>query len=376
MDKFTVEKTSGEARAGFLPTQRGIIKTPVFMPPATRGAIKGGVSFDDLESTGIQICLGNTYHLYLRPGPELVAQFGGLHDFMKWQKPILTDSGGFQVFSIKSKKITDEGVSFRSHINGDLFYLDAETSIDIQHKLGSDILMIFDECPPNKPNWHKIAKAVDRTAAWAKRSKEAFSERVDMTKPVSRRPQLFGIVQGGSFEDLRSRSLQTMIDLDFDGIALGGLAVGETNEEMYKVVGEHAPQLPANKPRYLMGVGMPRDLLECIERGIDMFDCVLPMRNARHGLAYTYSGVKRIKNAEYRTKDEVLEPSLKDYVSVEKRFSCAYLHHLMRVDEDLGKRLLTMHNLAFYQDLMAQARKHIVLGDFSKWKKEVLSAME
>lgn len=375
MHNFLLESTSGSARAGILKTQRGDIQTPVFMPPATRGAIKASLTPEDLTQTQTQICLGNTYHLYLRPGSEIIKQSGGLHKFMKWDKPILTDSGGFQVFSIRSKKISDEGVHFRSHIDGDEFFLNAQKSIEIQHDLGSDIIMAWDECPPNVPNWHKIKKAVDRTTQWAKESLEYHFSIYDQTLSPETRPQIFGIIQGGCYPDLREQSLEEITNLPFDGYALGGLAVGETNTEMYKVVERMTPKMPEDRPRYLMGVGTPLDLLECIERGIDMFDCVLPMRNARHGKVYTWNGVINIKNAQYREDLSVLDASIPDYVNQEKQFTRAYLHHLFRVGEDLGRRLLTMHNIAFYQDLMRQAREHIQAGDFGEWKAKILKQL-
>ncbi len=376
MKNFKIQATDKQARAGILKTRRGDIQTPVFMPPATRGAIKAAISPEDLTQTGTQICLGNTYHLYLRPGEKIISQHGGLHNFMKWDKPILTDSGGFQVFSIKSKKITDDGVFFRSHIDGSEFFINAEKSMQIQHDLGSDILMAWDECPPNVPNWHKIKKAVDRTTQWGKESLEYHFSKFDQKLAPDKRPQLFGIIQGGCFDDLRQQSLQELTALPFDGYALGGLAVGEAPKQMYEVVGRMAPQMPEQKPRYLMGVGTPTDLLENIERGIDMFDCVLPMRNARHGTAYTWDGPVRIQNAKYKTDENVLEKELEDYVNKEKQYSRAYLHHLFRVGEDLGKRLLTMHNIAFYQDLMSKARTEIERGNYSQWKTDVLERFE
>lgn len=373
MSNFELKNTEKSARAGVLKTRRGDVPTPVFMPVATRAAIKAGVSFEELADTGAPICLGNTYHLFLRPGEELVEKFGGLHGFMKWDRPILTDSGGFQVFSIKQKKITEDGVYFNSHINGERFYLDAEKSIDIQHKLGADVIMAFDECPPNVPKFHKIRRAVEKTTAWAKRSLDAHFKKYPQDLAPTERPQIFGIVQGGCFEVLRDRSLKEITELPFDGFALGGLAVGETNEEMYKVLDHMCPKMPEDKPRYLMGVGTPENLLEAIGRGIDMFDCVLPARNARHGTAYTWSGkIPKITAKRFREDEKVLDEKCGCPVCSKLKLSRAYLHHLYRVDEELGKRYMTLHNLHFYQDLMKRAREKILDGDFYEWKEKVL----
>lgn len=371
-NNFTLEAQSGSARAGVLKTRRGDVQTPFFMNVATRAAIKGGVSMEDLDDINTQVVLCNTYHLYLRPGEEIVKKAGGLHGFMKCEKPILTDSGGFQVFSIKSKKITDEGVWFRSHIDGKKFYLDAEKSIQIQHDLGADIIMAFDECPPNVPKFHKIRRAVERTTAWAKRSLAYHRKKFPEKMSLGEKPQLFGIVQGGCFPELRKKSLEEITELNFDGFALGGLAVGETSEEMYKVLDEMCPLMPESKPRYLMGVGTPENLLEAIERGVDMFDCVLPARNARHGTLYTWSGKMKIGNAQYRDDFEVIDPESSSPI-VQKGFSRAYLHHLYRVDEALAKRYCTMHNLHFYNELLEKAREEIFSGNFSKWKDSLLT---
>ena len=366
---FDLQYTSGSARAGVLHTRRGTVQTPFFMTVGTQAAIKGGVCMTDLSQAEAPVLLCNTYHLHLRPGEDTVAQLGGLHDFTKWSGPILTDSGGFQVFSLGRKKITDEGVRFHSHINGDTHFLDPEKSIDIQLKLGSDMLMIFDECPPNVPKYHKIRRAVERTAQWARRSKDAFMRVHDFDLSCEERPLLFGIVQGGSFADLRERSLQDMLSIGFDGYALGGLAVGESTESMYEVLDLMAPQLPEDHPRYLMGVGTPANILEAIERGIDMFDCVLPMRNARHGSLITHEGQMKITNASYARDESVLDPRCKCRVCQEG-YSRAYLSHLYRAGEDLGKRLGTIHNVSFYHQLLREAREHICVGDFAEWKRE------
>ena len=371
---FELTKTDGLARAGVLHTRRGSVQTPFFFSVATRGAIKAGVSVEDLENMGAPFLLANTYHLHLRPTSERIKKLGGLHEFTKWNGPILTDSGGFQVFSLNRKKITDEGVTFRSHIDGDKIFLDAKKSIQIQHNLDTDILMAFDECPPNVPNFYKIRRAVERTTDWAEQSLKTHFKKYPQKLSPLKRPQIFGIIQGGCFPELRKRSLEEITAMPFDGFALGGLAVGETAEEMYKVLDEICPQLPPEKPHYLMGVGTPQNLLEAIERGIDMFDCVMPMRNARHGTIFTSTGVLRITNAQFANDKTVLDKNCKCAVC-KKGYSRAYLNHLVKMNELLGARFLTIHNLSFYHQIMRDAREHIMKGDFAKWKKGVLKRM-
>ncbi len=375
MMNFEKKAQSGSARAGILKTRRGDIQTPFFLSVATRGAIKAGLSMKDLKECQAPFMLANTYHLHLRPTSELVSTQGGLHAFTGWDGPILTDSGGFQVFSLQRKKITDEGVTFWSHINGDKIYMDAEISIQIQNNLGSDILMAFDECPPNVPKFHKIRRAVERTTAWAKRSLDMHFKTYDQALGPDKRPQIFGIIQGGCFPELRKKSLREITALPFDGFALGGLAVGESEEEMYKVLDQMTSQMPEDKPRYLMGVGTPRNLLEAISRGVDMFDCVMPMRNARHGTVFSHSGQVKITRAEFREDPRVLDDQCTCSVCAEEKYSRAYLHHLFRVKEDLGRRLLTIHNLSFYHQLMSKARAHIVEGDYEIWKDEMIERM-
>ncbi len=373
---FTLEQSLTSARAGILHTRRGDVPTPFFSSVATQGVIKGGLTTDDLRNMQAPLVLANTYHLHLRPGAEIIKDLGGLHGLMKWGGPILTDSGGFQVFSIKRKKITDEGVFFNSHIDGQRFFMDAETSIRIQNNIGADILMAFDECPPNVPKFHKIRRAVERTTAWAKRSLDAHFTTWDQALPPTQRPQIFGIIQGGCFPELRQRSLEEITALDFDGFALGGLAVGETAEEMYKVLDEMCPQMPPKKIRYLMGVGTPANLLEAIGRGIDMFDCVLPMRNARHGTVYTPTGTIKIANAPYKTDNRVLDETCSCEVCAKKAYSRAYLNHLVRANEMTAARLLTTHNLHFFHKLMRDARTHILEGDFYEWKQQVIEKIK
>lgn len=375
-ENFEIKKTENRARAAVLKTRRGDIKTPFFMTVSTRGAVKGAVSMDDLHQMNAPVLLCNTYHLALRPGDELIAKAGGLHKFVKWDKPILTDSGGFQVFSLQRKKITDEGVKFRSHIDGAPFFLSPEKSIEIQHNLGADIIMAFDECPPNVPNFHKIRRAVDRTTLWAKRSYEHHFAKFSQKLSATERPQIFGIVQGGSFPELRKRSLKEITAMPFDGFAFGGLAVGEPTEKMYEVLEEFGDKLPADKPRYLMGVGTPQDLLEAISRGIDMFDCVMPMRNARHGTIFTSHGILKIENQKFTDDLSVLDEECQCEVCAGKKYSRAYLRHLLKVGEPLGARLLTIHNLHYFHNLMRTAREKILAGEFEGWKAEVLRELK
>ncbi|MCF7918260.1 tRNA guanosine(34) transglycosylase Tgt [Candidatus Gracilibacteria bacterium] len=371
-ENFVLEKTCGLARAGILKTRRGEVKTPFFLSVATRGAIKAGVSADDLMKMQAPVVLANTYHLHLRPTSECIAKLGGLHEYIKWDGPILTDSGGFQVFSLKRKKILDHGVEFRSHIDGELIFLDAKKSIEIQHNLGSDIIMAFDECPPNVPKYHKIRQAVERTTQWAKESIDAHFAKYSSKLSLLKRPQIFGIVQGGSFSDLRQKSLEEITALPFDGFALGGLAVGETTAEMYRVLDEMVSQMPEQKPRYLMGVGTPENLLEAIDRGVDMFDCVMPMRNARHGTIFTWDGILKIENSCYQEDSSVLDKHCDCEVCHSKKYSRSYLRHLLLMKEALGMRLLTIHNLSFYHQLMRTSREKILTGEFKKWKKTMI----
>lgn len=369
---YTLKAKCGSARAGVFHTRRGDIPTPFFYSVATRGTIKGGVSTEDLRQMKAPAVLANTYHLHLAPTSEVISNAGGLHKMMHWDKPILTDSGGFQVFSLSSAKITDEGVFFRSHINGDKFYMDAEKSMEIQHNIGSDVIMSFDECPPNVPKYYKIRKAVERTTAWAKRSIDYHFSKYDKSLSPTERPQIFGIIQGGCFSDLRQRSLDELSELPFDGYALGGLAVGEGEQEMYSVLNEMLPKMPEEKPRYLMGVGTPTNLLEAIGRGVDMFDCVMPMRNARHGTLFTSQGVLKITKAIYKDDHQDIDPDCPWDMGDCETFSRSYIHHLLKVGEGLGHRLATIHNLSFYHSLMREARKHIIEGDYDKWSKELI----
>ncbi|NDF12561.1 MAG: tRNA guanosine(34) transglycosylase Tgt [Proteobacteria bacterium] len=350
--RFKISTTSGHARTGVVKTAHGDIRTPAFMPVGTAATVKAMMP-ESVAATGADILLGNTYHLMLRPTAERIDALGGLHKFMHWDKPILTDSGGFQVMSLAQlRKITEKGVTFQSHIDGSKYELSPERSMEIQHLLGSDITMIFDECTPF-PATEKVAeKSMELSLRWARRSKDAYKPRKGYG--------LFGIVQGSVYHELRKRSAEALIDIGFDGYAIGGLAVGEGQKVMLEVLDYTAPLLPEDKPRYLMGVGKPDDIIEAVRRGIDMFDCVIPTRSGRNGQAFTRYGTLNIKNAKFaddaRPLDEKCEcPACKDY-------SRAYLHHLVRSGEILGSMLMTWHNLRFYQDLMAGLRAAIEEG--------------
>ncbi len=355
--KFTVKHTSGKARVGELETAHGNIQTPVFMPVGTAATVKA-TTVDDLENLGAQIILGNTYHLMLRPGAEQIAELGGLHKFMNWNKPILTDSGGFQVMSLsKIRKIKEEGVKFQSHLDGTEYMLSPERSIEIQHLLGTDITMIFDECTPF-PATHKVAKeSMELSLRWAERSKKDYKARNGYG--------LFGIVQGSTYEDLRIKSAEELGKIGFDGMAIGGLAVGEGQEEMFKTLDFTVPAIAENKPRYLMGVGKPLDIVGAVMRGVDMFDCVLPTRNARNGQIFTKQGAINITNAKYAN-----DPTPVDATSPIKAcntYSKAYLNHLMKANEILGCMLCTQINLYFYINMMKEVRKAITDGTLENY---------
>ncbi|GAB4518464.1 MAG: tRNA guanosine(34) transglycosylase Tgt [Amphiplicatus sp.] len=353
---FTLQASDGPARAGAIETPRGKIRTPAFMPVGTAGTVKAMLP-ENVRATGADIVLGNTYHLMLRPGAERVAALGGLHRFMNWPHPILTDSGGFQVMSLaKLRKLTEEGVAFQSHIDGAPHLLTPERSIEIQCLLGADIQMQLDECPAI-PIAHDAAReSMLLSVRWAERSRRAFEEKAAPGQA------LFGIVQGANYDDLRRESLARLLELDFPGYAVGGLAVGEGRAEMFRVLEVVAPEMPAGRPRYLMGVGKPADIVGAVARGIDMFDCVAPTRSGRHGQAWTRRGPINIKNAAFADDPEPLDPSLDCPAS--RDYSKAYLHHLFRAGEYLGPMLLTWHNLAYYQALMAEMRAAIAAGRF------------
>ncbi|MDO9422311.1 MAG: tRNA guanosine(34) transglycosylase Tgt [Herminiimonas sp.] len=360
MLNFKLLNTDGKARRGQLTVNHGVIETPIFMPVGTYGSVKA-MSPLELKEIDAQIILGNTFHLWLRPGNDIVAKFGGLHEFMGWDKPILTDSGGFQVFSLgEMRKITEEGVHFSSPINGDKLFLSPEVSMQIQRVLNSDIVMQFDECTPYEIDGRpatadEAAKSMRMSLRWAKRSLYEFNREENPNA-------LFGIVQGGMFEHLRDESLAGLEEIDFHGVAIGGLSVGEPKEDMLRVLEHVGPRLPANKPHYLMGVGTPEDLVQGVSNGIDMFDCVMPTRNARNGWLFTRFGDIKIKNARYKDDKQPLDETCGCYAC--RNFSRAYLHHLHRTGEILGARLNTIHNLHYYLDLMREMREAISEGRF------------
>jgi len=346
-----------KARRGRLTLPHGTVETPVFMPVGTAATVKA-IAPDDLERIGAQIVLGNTYHLFLRPGHERIRRLGGLHRFMAWDRPILTDSGGFQVYSLSaSRKIEEEGVTFRSHIDGSLKKLTPEISIEVQQALGADVIMAFDECPPAQSSRAYHEQSMARTTRWTLRSKAAWD-------PESG-SNLFGIVQGGLFADLRKRHAEELAALDLPGYALGGYSVGEPIPDMYESVSLSAPLLPEEKPRYLMGVGTPEDLVTCVGLGIDMFDCVLPTRTARNARLYTSEGVLHLRNARFADDPEPLDPNCRCYTC--ENFSRAYLRHLYLAKEILASRLASLHNLTFFCDLMAEARRQIEAGNYAAW---------
>jgi queuine tRNA-ribosyltransferase len=351
--KYELLTTDGAARRGRLTLAHGVVETPVFMPVGTYGTVKA-MTPQALTEIGAQICLGNTFHLWLRPGLEVIREFGGLHKFMGWDKPILTDSGGFQVFSLgELRKITEEGVKFSSPIDGAKLFLTPEESMRIQHALNSDIVMIFDECTPYPATRDEAAKSMRLSMRWARRSRDEHDK-------LGNTNALFGIVQGGMYEDLRDESLAGLDEIGFDGMAIGGLSVGEPKEDMARILAHTAPRLPTHKPRYLMGVGTPEDLVNAVQAGIDMFDCVMPTRNARNGHLFTRFGDVKIKNAAHRHDTRPLDESCDCYTC--RNFSRAYLHHLFRAGEILGSMLNTIHNLHYYQTVMRELRAAIESG--------------
>jgi len=357
--KYDLINTDGKARRGRLTFARGVVETPAFMPVGTYGTVKG-MKTEEVDATGADIILGNTFHLMLRPGTDIIEQHGGLHGFMNWQKPILTDSGGFQVFSLgKMRKITEEGVRFSSPVNGEKIMLTPERSMDVQRSLGSDVVMIFDECTPYPADHGVAKKSMELSLRWAQRSKDAHGD-----NPSA----LFGIIQGGMYEDLREVSVNGLKAIEFDGYAIGGLSVGEPKEDMIRILDHTAPLIPENKPRYLMGVGKPEDLVEGVRRGIDMFDCVMPTRNARNGHLFVNNGVIKIRNAVHKTDTGSLDPTCDCYTC--ENYSRAYLHHLDKCKEILGSQLNTLHNLHFYQKVMQGLRHAIEQGKLDAFVKE------
>ncbi|MCF6325086.1 MAG: tRNA guanosine(34) transglycosylase Tgt [Gammaproteobacteria bacterium] len=357
--QFELFGNDGAARRGRLHFERGDVETPAFMPVGTCATVKS-MTPEAVRETGADIILGNTFHLMLRPGTEIVEAHGGLHDFMNWQRPILTDSGGFQVFSLgELRKITEEGVTFRSPVNGDKIFLGPEESIAVQRSLGSDVVMIFDECTPHPATKAEARASMELSLRWADRSKIAHGDSTSA---------LFGIIQGGMFESLRDRSLQGLLDIGFDGYAIGGLSVGEPKEDMMRILSHTTPQMPASKPRYLMGVGKPEDIVEAVRRGIDMFDCVMPTRNARNGHLFVHSGVIRIRNAQYRNDTKPLDEHCGCYTC--QNYSRAYLRHLAATNEMLGATLHSIHNLFYYQEVMSGLRAAIKVGELEQFVAE------
>lgn len=367
---FTLLKTDTEthARAGWVETDHGIIETPIFMPVGTVGSVKGVPPRDLLDEIHAQIILGNTYHLYLRPGTGLLQKAGGLHQFNAWHKPILTDSGGFQVYSLAdNRKLTEEGVRFQSHIDGSYHQFTPEAVMDIERAIGADIIMVLDECPPGDASFEYAKKSHEMTLRWAKRCRTRFDE----TEPLYGYQQtLFPIVQGVVYPELRRASAQALVEMDFEGYAIGGLSVGEPAPLMYEMVEVVNEILPQNKPRYLMGVGTPENLIENVARGVDMFDCVMPTRNGRNGMLFTSEGIVNIKNAKWREDFSSLDPALDGYIH--RTFTKAYLHHLFKAHELLGLWIASVQNLSFYLWLMGEMRKAILEARFPQWRREWL----
>lgn len=364
---FQLNATDGGARAGTLTLPYGEVQTPIFMPVGTQGSVKT-LHPAELEELGAQIILGNTYHLWLRPGHELISEFGGLHDFTTWRKPMLTDSGGFQVWSLaKMRKISEEGVRFQSHLDGAKMMLTPELSMEIQAALGSDIAMLFDECPPYPCEEKYAADSLALTTRWARRCKDWITDKQPLTNGAPQNH--FGIVQGSVYADLREQSARELVEMDFDGYAIGGVSVGEPEVEMFRAIDHVVPFLPQDKPRYAMGLGTPPQILEMIGRGVDMFDCVMPTRIARHGVAFTLDGPIHIKNLIHAKDPRPLCESSHPHVS---RFSRSYIRHLFRAGEMLSLRLLSFHNLHFYLSLTTRARQAIVDGTFSEFKESFI----
>ncbi len=367
MAKYTLMKTEGRAKRAQFETVHGTIQTPVFMNVGTVGAIKGAVSTMDLKDIGTQVELSNTYHLHVRTGDKLIKEFGGLHKFMVWDRPILTDSGGFQVFSLAGlRKIKEEGVYFQSHIDGHKIFMGPEESMQIQSNLGSTIAMAFDECPSSVASREYVQKSVDRTTRWLERCKKEMARLNSLPDTVNKEQLLFGINQGAIYEDIRIAHADAISKMDLDGYAVGGLAVGETHEQMYHILDEVVPHLPQGKPTYLMGVGTPANILEGVARGIDFFDCVYPSRNGRHGHVYTNHGKMNLFNAKYEMDPRSIEEGCQCPAC--QHYSRAYIRHLMKAKEMLGMRLCVLHNLYFYNHMMEEIRDALDAGNFAEYK--------
>ena len=366
---YTLIKQEGNARLGKFETVHGTVQTPVFMNVGTAGAIKGAVSADDLKTLGCQVLLCNTYHLHVRPGDKLVAEAGGLHKFVHWDRPILTDSGGFQVFSLAQlRKIKEEGVTFNCHLDGHRIFMGPEESMQIQANLGTTIAMAFDECVENPAEYGYAKKSCERTYRWLVRCRTELDRLKETGVAVNPKQMLWGINQGCTFEDLRQTHMKNIATLDLDGYAIGGLAVGESAEEMYRIIEAVEPFMPKNKPRYLMGVGTPVNILEAVYRGVDFFDCVMPSRNARHGHLFTSKGIINIKNEKYARNFSPIDENCECPVC--KTYSKAYVRHLIKADEMLGMRLAVMHNLFFYNDLTAKIRQALAEGRYEEFYRE------
>ena len=371
---YRILKKEGRAKRGELHTVHGVIQTPVFMNVGTAAAIKGAVSTKDLEEIGTQVELSNTYHLHVRPGDEVIKKLGGIHRFMSWDRPVLTDSGGFQVFSLAGlRRIKEEGVYFHSHIDGRKIFMGPEESMRIQSNLASTIAMAFDECPSSRADWTYAQNSVDRTTRWLKRCQDEMARLNGLETTINNRQMLFGINQGAVFSDIRVEHAKRIAEFDLDGYAVGGLAVGETHEEMYHILEETVPYLPDGKPTYLMGVGTPANILEGVERGIDFFDCVYPSRNGRHGHLYTNQGKINLFNAKYELDDRPIEEGCRCPAC--SRYSRAYIRHLLKAKEMLGMRLCVLHNLYFYNTMMEEIRGALDAGDFAGYKKKKLDGM-
>ncbi|MBQ6696887.1 MAG: tRNA guanosine(34) transglycosylase Tgt [Lachnospiraceae bacterium] len=371
---YKILKQEGRAKRAEFQTVHGTIQTPVFMNVGTVAAIKGAVSTEDLEGIKTQVQLSNTYHLHVRPGDKIVKQLGGLHQFMSWDKPILTDSGGFQVFSLAGlRKIKEEGVYFNSHIDGHKIFMGPEESMQIQSNLASTIAMAFDECPPSKAERKYVQDSVERTTRWLERCKAEMKRLNGLEDTINKNQLLFGINQGAIFSDIRIEHAKRISEMDLDGYAVGGLAVGESHEEMYYVLDEVVPYLPANKPTYLMGVGTPANILEAVERGVDFFDCVYPSRNGRHGHVYTNHGKINLFNAKYELDSRPIEEGCGCPAC--RRYSRAYIRHLLKAKEMLGMRLCVLHNLYFYNTMMEEIRDALDAGNFAAYKKQKLENM-
>lgn len=365
---YKLLKTEGRAKLGEFHTAHGVIKTPVFMNVGTIAAIKGAVSTEDLQGIKTQVELSNTYHLHLRPGDKVVKKLGGLHKFMVWDKPILTDSGGFQVFSLTGlRKIKEKGVYFNSHIDGRKIFMGPEESMQIQSNLASTIAMAFDECPPYPATREYMQNSVDRTTRWLKRCIDEMSKLNSLEDTINKNQMLFGINQGGTFSDIRIEHAKVISDLNLDGYAVGGLAVGETHQEMYRILEDVIPYLPQNKPTYLMGVGTPENILEAVDRGVDFFDCVLPARNGRHANVYTNQGKLNLNNAKYELDDRPISEDCNCPAC--KTYSRAYIRHLFKAKEMLAMRLCVLHNLYFYNNMMEEIRDALEKGEFKAYKK-------